>query len=141
MQALESLPYQYAPFVADDIAKKCVIGLCLVNPTNFLVDILQVYADVIESNDIDIENKALLHPRFTSGKLTFKEFTKRVVYFLLEQNWPKIKRRAPNKETAIVVNIIVGLRGANTVTANDITQMNRKTRRRYYKETEEILAK
>ena len=43
---------------------------------------------------------------------------------------PKIARAAPNKETATIVNCLLELTGSGRVTANDISQMNKRKRSR-----------
>lgn len=141
VNVLEVLPRAYKPAIAIEMIKQCIFGLWLADPTPVLVRTLRAFADAIEKGKMDPATAAMLFPQFTQGKLNVKEFTKRVVFFLLEHNWPETSRRPPNKETALVVNVILGLRGKRAVTANDISQMNKKTRRRYYKDAAQVIGR
>jgi len=46
----------------------------------------------------------------------------------------KSRGRAPNTETAIATNIMLGLRGADEITSNHVTELRAKDRRRYWVE-------
>jgi hypothetical protein len=71
---------------------------------------------------------------FVSRKNSLQEFAKRRVFTLLLERWPKRLGNAPNNETATIVNYLLELSGQEQVTANDISQMNKGTRRKYSKE-------
>lgn len=129
-ESLDALRDRYAPLVARDKLRRIFMGVYLLDPSTLLTQLLKRYADVIEREPFN--KYYLLLFRYTHGKLTKKEFVKRTVFAFLQHYWSK--RRAPNKEAALIANAVLGLRGAAAVTANDITQMNKKTRRRYYKE-------
>lgn len=131
LYALQSTERTYAPAVAKDIVTRCFIRLYLADPATFLARTLREYAAILESFSIDNHSAALL--KVAHGKINFKEFTKRIVFNMIKACWPS--KRAPNKETAYIVNIILGLDGNDSVTGNDISQMNKKTRRTYYKDT------
>lgn len=134
VQALEALRSAVHPAVAQDIAQHCVWNLVLTPPEKLLTGLLRDYANKVENFKLGTATSLLNNPLFTRGKLTEKEFVKRMVFFLLHGLAPKTRRRAPNKETAIVANIILGLSGRSAVTANEVCQMNKSTRRQYYKE-------
>lgn len=67
-----------------------------------------------------------------SRKPTLKEFAKRYIFSLLHEHIKS--RQAPNKETAIMVNVLLNLPGDQQVTPNDISQMRKNERRTYYKD-------
>lgn len=134
VQALEALPKAYTPAAAEEIAKYCVWNLYLSPPEKLLTGMLRDYANLLETFDFGTVTATLNNPSLTRGKLTEKEFVKRTTFVLLDGLRTKKGGRAPNKETAIVVNVILGLTGRRAVTANDISQMNKSTRRQYYKE-------
>ncbi len=132
LSIIESMRFAYRNGeIALDILRRHFVGLFLLDPSPLLFRLLDKYANAIESEKMDTRSKALF--QFTYGKLTLKEFTKRVVFFFLQYYWPP-KKRAPNKEAALIVNGILGLSGKKMVTANDITQMNKQNRRRYHRE-------
>jgi hypothetical protein len=112
------------------IASNALYGLLMTDPARALVRLLRGYSAALKQWEPERELQGLLF--FANGKLSKKEFVKRVVFFLLDQSLKS--RRAPNKETALVANMILGLRGKAAITANDITQMNKKTRRNYHKD-------
>lgn len=135
--ALQALRYS-RPTVKDalNIANKCFYGLYLVDASRTLVRMLRGYADALDIWKPAYRVK-VLHT-FAYGKLDKEEFVKRAVFFLLarEMNLVKPLGCAPNQATAAIVNIVLRLRGKSKVTANNITQMNKKTRTKYYKELE-----
>lgn len=135
--ALCSLRYgERTAIDATRVAKKCLYPLYYADSTKVLTRLLRGYAKALEEWKPEPEVKVFFH--FAYGKLNEKEFVKRVVFFLLHKELKQ--QRAPNIETAIVVNIVLGLRGKNAVTANDITQMNKKTRRAYFKGAESYIS-
>jgi hypothetical protein len=138
-RAIEGLPRAYGSQVALDIAKGCLYPLMLVDPSTHLTKVLRAYADALERGPIDREIITLLS--FLGRKQSSKEFAKRIVFYMLQSNWPHQLKRPPNKETALLVNIILNLQGRSAVTANDISQMNKSTRRSYYKEAKQRIAR
>lgn len=117
-------------------AHRCFYGLYLTDAGTTIVKLLRGYADALDKWKPEMRVETL--QTFAYGKLDEKQFVKRVVFFLLDKELNPDKRRggAPNQETATIVNAILGLRGKNKVTANQITQMNKKTRTKYHKELE-----
>jgi hypothetical protein len=138
-RAIEGLPQAHGSQVALRIAQGCLYPLMFVDPSTHLTNLLRAYADALERGQIDREIPILL--RFLGRKQSPREFAKRIVFCLLNSNWPDKLRRPPNKETALLVNIILNLQGRSAVTANDISQMNKSTRRRYYKEAKQRIAR
>lgn len=135
VDALESLNSKYCPNIAYDIAKKCFYGLLLIDPSKHLSLILKEYGEILRKAEIDERTSAMM--LFAGGKLSLKEFVKRVTFFLLSSY--SNRKVSPNKETAIAVNVVLGLSGKYIVTANHISQMNKKTRRKYYKDAKDYL--
>lgn len=135
LSALTCLSSQHSFQNSNEIAMKCFLGLYLAEPESVIPAILRDIANRIEVSKFQEEVKFSMN--FTKGKLNEKEFAKRVVFFLLSNLWPT--KLSPNKETAFIVNNLLDLKGKNIVTANDISQMNKKTRRKYYKDVEKIL--
>lgn len=117
---------------ATHVAKHCLLPLYLADITKVMCRMLRGYAKALKNWKPESRVAAML--QFAYGKLNEREFVKRIVFFLLSKELKQ--QRAPNKETALIVNLVLGLRGKNAVTANDITQMNKRNRRRYFKEAE-----
>ncbi len=113
---------------ADNLAHE-VLSLYKTEPTVFLSEVLKRYVKTLESAKLPLHSKVDLSIRH--GKINLREYTKRVVFDLTSAFWQL--RRAPNKEAAILTNIVLNLYGSEMVSANDISQMRKKQRRKYYK--------
>lgn len=140
--ALQGLRFRCrTPKDAADVASRCFLGLYMTSPSKAISRILRGYAGALDTWKPGNREAAILY--FAYGRLNKKEFVKRVVFFLLnlELNPSNKKGGAPNKETAAIVNAILGLRGQKSVKANNITQMNKKTRAKYHKDLESYVTR
>ena len=130
--ALDCLRERYPANKAYKKLEHLFSGIYLLDASHFLSHFLRYYADTIEREPFSQYYQLLF--QHTGGKLSLKEFTKRAVFESLKQKWPRRLIRPPNKETALVVNAILNLKGKAAVTPNDITQMNKAVRRHYHSE-------
>lgn len=114
----------------DSLLGRHFMDLDLLNATDVLMDLLLGYAERVESDQLTAEDQEYIN--LHSRKSNLKLFTQRLVFNELNRHWTE--RRAPNKATADLVNLVLELSGDEEVTPDLISKMNSKTRRRYCKD-------
>lgn len=129
----------------DSVVSSLVFGS---NPFQYLPDSLENFVMLLQAKEID-SGARIIHnaiPRKSSSKTEF--FKRRTFEILVEElqssldqldEMPTMRKlRNPNKETAAVVNVLLRLSGRVSVSANDISQMNKANRRKYFVEKVKI---
>lgn len=127
MTALESVGRWLSPAPAVEVIKQAFLGLYLAQPADLLANLSLAYADALERQPLgDAYRRAAQH---AGRRNSLKDYAKRRVFRALKARWPL--RRAPNRESAELVNLVLHLHERDAVSANEISQMNRGSRRRY----------
>lgn len=112
--------------VKEALRKQHMLWLSPMRPEVFLSALLECFSNALEQEPV--RNEELIE-KFSYGKHNLKEFTKRRVFHCIKSRWRP--ERGANKATALIVNLLLDLKGSDQVTANDITQMNRWERKKY----------
>lgn len=129
LSAISSLQHSYTEDEATDIVMRIYTKSLLTSPSEILTLILDDLAVILDKQFINQESLMLID-KFSHGKISFKGYVMRHVFDLLYTEWPK--KWGPNNETALISNLILGLKGSKKIIANDVANMNKKTRANYY---------
>lgn len=113
---------------SDKIATGILLGISGDNSIQALSKTLSDYAEKL-ANSFTKEYFDKVNKLYSNKKISFKEFVKKRVFDILRDVWPN--DRNPNKETATISNLILGLDGQESISPNDISQMNKKNRKKY----------
>lgn len=128
IEMLESFPNNHSQDESDKAALGIYFSMDGDSSIRALSASLDDYADKLQeffTNDYfnRIKNE------YSYKNINFKEYVKSTVFKILKQYWPHDSN--PNKETALISNLILGLKEEDKIKPNDISQKNRNTRKKY----------